>query len=282
MPRLLGNIDAEIASLAARELERHGVEVLTGAPVTGFEGPGRLERVRTGAGDLDADLALLALGVRPNAALAHGFGVDLTPMGAIAVNERLETNLPGVYAAGDCVEVHHLVSGRHAYVPLGDTANRQGRVAGENAGGGDARFAGVVGTAVFRVFDLGVATTGLSEFEAAALGLDASAVTVVVDDRAPYLTDRRPLTVKLMFETRSGRLLGAELAGRPEAVKRVDTISALLHRRGTIEDLAALDLGYSPTYGPVLDPVIVAANRAIGARRASFRPERVPVGVPTR
>lgn len=263
MSRLLGNVDTEVAALALEEVRRHGVEVMLESTVTGFGGDGAVSQVFTTHGELEAEIVLLALGVRPNSGLAKSFGVNLTPFGSVLVNDRLETNLPGVYAVGDVTEVHHLVSGRHAYIPLGDTANKQGRVAGTNLAGGEDRFPGVVGSAVSKIFDLGVALTGLSEFEAAALGFEAKSVTVTATDHAGYYPDHRPITVKLVYVPTDGKLLGAQIAGRGDAVKRIDVIAVLLHHGGTIEELSRLDLAYAPPFSPVWDPLLVAANQAL-------------------
>lgn len=269
LPRLLGNVDTEVAALALQELERNGVEVALQTEVTGLAGNGRVERVITSRGELPADFVLLTTGVRPNADLAAGAGVDINPLGAVRVNDRMETNLPGIFAAGDLVEVHHLVSHRPAYIPLGSTATKQGRVAGINIAGGEGRFAGVVGTTISKTFDLAVGLTGLSELEAAALDIPSASATIADFDHAPYYPDRRPLTVKLVFGPGDGRLLGAQIAGYGIAVKRIDVIATLLHRGGTIEDLSRLDLAYAAAFSPVLDPLILAANRALSSNRRS-------------
>jgi CoA-dependent NAD(P)H sulfur oxidoreductase len=263
LPRLLGNVDPDTAALTLAEVKRHGVEVLVSEQVKGFTGNGRVERVITLHNDLEADLVLLAVGVRPNSSLAASFGVELTPFGSVAVNQQLDTNLPGVYAAGDVTEVHHLVSGRHAYIPLGNTANHQGRVAGTNIAGGHSSFPGVVGTAISKVFDVAVGMTGLSELDAFQLGLDAKAVTISTSDHAGYYPDHRPIMVRLVFETKSAKLLGAQIVGHGDAVKRIDVVAALLHRAGTLEDLANLNLAYAPPFSSVWDPLQIAANAAL-------------------
>ena len=206
---------------------------------------------------------LLALGVHPNSKLAKSFGVETLPTDAIAVNDRLETNLPGVYAVGDVVEVHHLISGRHAYIPLGDTADKQGRVAGANIAGGNARFPGVVGTAVSKVFDLGFAVTGITELDALYMGLEAKSTLIQAPDVAAYYPGATPLTVKLVYEPVTHRLLGAQMVGRVAAVKRIDVIAALLHRGGTVDDLSELDLAYAPPFSAIWDPLQIAANQAL-------------------
>ena len=268
LPRLMGSLDQEIADITLEALERGGTTVLLETMVQGLAGTGKVERVLTSRGEVEADIVLLTAGVRPNSDLAHAMGVETNPLGAIRVNDRLETNLPNVWAAGDVAEAHHLVTRRPAYVPLGSTASKQGRVAGANMAGRDARFAGIVGTTVTRAFDLSIAMTGLSEVDAAALDLPATSVTVTDMDRAPFFPGASPITVKLVYQPGDGRLLGAQIAGEGIAVKRIDVIATLLERGGTVDDLTKLDLAYAPPFSPMLDPLIVAAERALGQRRA--------------
>ena len=263
LPRLLGTVDPEIAALALEEVKRHGVEVSLETHVTGFSGDGQVRKVLTSRGEIETDMVLLALGVRPNSGLAKSFGVELTPFGSVQVNTRLETNLPGVYAAGDVTEVHHLVSGRHAYIPLGDTANKQGRIAGTNIAGGNENFSGVVGSAISKVFDIGVGLTGIGELEAAMFDIEAKAVTIHAHDHAAYYPDKKPLTLKLIYVPSSGKLLGAQIVGHGDAVKRIDVIAALLHSGGTLEHLSNLDLAYAPPFAPVWDALQIAANQAL-------------------
>ena len=175
--------------------------------------------------------------------------------------------MPGVWAAGDCVEAIHRVSSQPVYVPLGTHANKQGRVAGINIGGGYATFAGVVGTAVTRVCELEVGRTGLREDEAAAAGFEFVSVRVESTNRAGYYPGARPMTVKLIAERRSGRLLGAQIVGWSEAAKRIDVLAVALWNRMTVDEMAGLDLGYAPPYAPVWDPVLVAARKAVDAIR---------------
>jgi NADPH-dependent 2,4-dienoyl-CoA reductase/sulfur reductase-like enzyme len=267
LPRLMGSLDEEIASLTLEALERGGVTVHLETMVHAFAGEGTVQRVITGRGEIQADLVLLTAGVRPNSELARSFGVETNPLGAIRVNDRLETNIPNVWAAGDVAEAHHLVTRRPAYVPLGSTASKQGRVAGANMAGRDSRFGGIVGTTVTRAFDLGIAITGLSEVDASALDLPSTSVTVTDMDHAPFFPGASPLTVKLIYQPGDGRLLGAQIAGRGASVKRIDVIATLLERGGTVEDLTRLDLAYAPPFSPILDPLLVAAERALGQRR---------------
>ncbi len=257
-PQLLGNLDADMAARLLRPLEEVGVEVRLGAEVTGFE-PGRLHLA--GGTALPADLAVLGLGVTPNAGLAAGAGIATGARGAVAVDRRQRTSAPGVYAAGDCATSFHLVSGRQVHVPLGTGANKQGRVAGTNLGGGYATFPGVVGTALTKVCDLDVARTGLTEREARAAGFEPVAATVESTTQAGYLPDPPPIALKLVAERGTGRLLGGQIVGGRGAGKRIDTIAVALHARLRVDEVVDLDLGYAPPMGTVWDPLAIAARR---------------------
>jgi NADPH-dependent 2,4-dienoyl-CoA reductase/sulfur reductase-like enzyme len=174
----------------------------------------------------------------------------------------MRTNLPDVYAAGDCAETFHLVTGAPAYIPLGSTANKQGRVAGTNAAGGEATFGGVVGTMVVRVFDLVVACTGLTAAQAQDLGYTVRAPMIEAMDASHYFPGAAPMHVKLVVDEETGRLLGGQIAGRRGVAKRVDVLATALHHRLTVTDLRQLDLSYAPPFAPVWDPILVAANVA--------------------
>jgi NADPH-dependent 2,4-dienoyl-CoA reductase/sulfur reductase-like enzyme len=173
----------------------------------------------------------------------------------------MHTAVEGVWAAGDCTSVLHLVTGKRAYIPLGTTANKQGRVAGENIAGGHAIFRGVVGTAVAKVFRLEVARTGLTEREAQQEGVAYVAVTITATDKARYYPTASPLTVKLLAEKSTGRLLGGQIVGQSGATKRIDVIATALHARMTVDQFAQLDLGYAPPFAPVWDPLLIAAQQ---------------------
>lgn len=254
-------VDDDVRALIHAELARHGVEIVTDIP-SAFEGRDRVEAVVTSSGRFPCDVVLLGLGAQPNVEMAHQAGVALGPTGAIATDERMATNLPGIYAAGDCAEVRHMVTGRPAYIPLGSTANKQGRVAGENAAGGQATFEGVVGTTVVRCFDLIVATTGLTVRQARAEGLAASETMIQAQDIAHYMPGSAPIHVKLVAEEASGRLLGGQIAGQKGVAKRIDVLATALYGRMTVDDLRRLDLSYAPPFAPAWDPILVAANVA--------------------
>jgi NADPH-dependent 2,4-dienoyl-CoA reductase/sulfur reductase-like enzyme len=256
--QLLGNLDADMAERVLPPLAEVGVEVRLGAEVTGFE-PGRLHLGEDAS--LPADLVVLGLGVTPNADLAVAAGLATGARGAIVVDRRQRTSAPGVYSAGDCATSVHLVSGQQVHVALGTVANKQGRVAGTNLGGGYATFPGVVGTALTKVCHLDVARTGLTEGEARAAGFEPVAATVESTTQAGYLPDPPPIAVKLVAERGTGRLLGGQIVGGRGAGKRIDTIAVALHAGLRVEEVADLDLGYAPPMGTVWDPVAIAARR---------------------
>ncbi len=262
LPQVLPNMDADMAALVEEELSRHRVTVHLESPVRAFEGDGRVERVIAGNKALEADLVLFSVGARANIPLAEKAGVTIGETGAIAVDDHQRTTMPHVWAAGDVAEAWHRVLNKPAYIPLGATANKQGRIAGANIAGGDAAFGGIVGTAVVKVFDLEVARTGLSEREAQQAGFDAASVTIKAPARAHYMPTHPPIHVKLVFEKGGKKLLGGQMVGAEGVSKRIDVIAAALHKGWTVYDLAQLDLSYAPPFAPVWDPILIAANVA--------------------
>ena len=261
---VLEGIDAEIGERVEAVLAQHGVRLIKGGEATSIaaDGSGRAAAVQYGlGGSLPAELVVLATGIVPRTELAGSAGIRLGPTGAIAVDERMLTSLSSVYAAGDCTEVRDLVSGKPAYFPLGTTANKQGRVAGENAAGGHARFEGVVGTLVTQIFGLGVARTGLSFRQAQARGFQTDAVTITSTSRAKYFQGK-PIVVTIIWDRPTGRLLGCQMAGEEGVAKRIDVAAMALHARMRIPDMLHLDLSYAPPFAPVWDPILIAANEA--------------------
>ncbi|TQJ24844.1 NADPH-dependent 2,4-dienoyl-CoA reductase/sulfur reductase-like enzyme [Micromonospora sp. A202] len=269
----MATVDADMGELVAEAMRGLGITIRTGLPVTGLEQrDGRVSAVVTAEGPMPTDVVVLGLGVRPNAALAEAAGLPIGPTGGVRVDRRMRVpGLPGIWAAGDCVETLHRVSGMPVHVPLGTHANKQGRVAGINIGGGYATFAGVIGTAVTKVCDLEVGRTGLREGEARTAGFDFVSVIAESTNRAGYYPGSRPMTVKLLAERPSGRLLGAQIVGWSEAAKRIDTLAVALWNGMTVDDMTSLDLGYAPPYAPVWDPVLIAARKAVDALAALAR-----------
>jgi NADPH-dependent 2,4-dienoyl-CoA reductase/sulfur reductase-like enzyme len=261
---VLPGIGPEIGEVVERELADHGVSVHKEEMAQRLEGGQRVEGVVASRGRYPAEIVIVSVGARPAVGVLQEAGVALGPTGAVATNERMETNLSGVYAVGDVAEAHHLVSGEAAWVPLGTTANKQGRVAGENAAGGSAVFQGIVGTAAVKVFGLEVARTGLTEVQAREAGFDPVGVTIEHSSHASYYPGVTKLRVKLVADRQNGRLLGGQIVGREAAAKRVDVLAAALHARMDVEAITALDLSYAPPFAPAWEAIQIAAQQVMG------------------
>lgn len=268
LPEVLPTVDPELGSLVHAELERGGVEVVTGTTVSsiGRDGDALTVTAATSAGETltrTVDLVLVVVGVRPDVTLAADAGAQLGDKGAIVVDAGMRTSLPNVFAAGDCVVTHHRLLGS-TWLPLGTTAHKQGRVAGENALGGDAVFAGSLGTQVVKVFDLVAARTGLREHEArdAGTGWIPVSTTSTPDDHKAYYPGATPISIRITGDTVTGRLLGAQLVGRrsAEISKRVDTYAAALFHEMTVDGVSELDLSYTPPLGSPWDAVQMATQ----------------------
>jgi NADPH-dependent 2,4-dienoyl-CoA reductase/sulfur reductase-like enzyme len=259
----MGTLDDDMGRLVSQTLHDFGVTLYLEEDLIGFESiSGKLECVVTDKRKLPADIVILGLGVRPNTALAAAAGVPLGEKRSIRVNERMETGIAGVWAAGDCAESFHLVSRRPFYIALGTVANRQGRVAGINLGGGYATFPGVVGTAVTKIFDLEIARTGLQEKELRNLGIEWVSAIIKSSTKAGYYPGAGEITVKVLAERGSGRLLGGQIVGMEGSAKRIDVLATALNAGFTVEEMINLDLGYAPPFSPVWDPVVTAAREA--------------------
>lgn len=250
----------------ADELRERGVEVVFGEKVTAFEGrDGRVERVVTETGrTVDAQIVSIGVGVRPAVGLARRAGLEIGESGAVVTDAQQRTSgAANVYAAGDCCEVLHRVSGRGVWFPLGQPAVKQGWVAGANASGNspEERYAGVVGTNAVKVFNLEVARTGLSLEEAQRDGFDASCVEVEAPSRAGYYPGGTKILTSLVTDRR-GRLLGAEMVGREGVAQRIDVYAAALHANLKVEDIERFDLAYAPPFAPTIDPILRAAHKA--------------------
>jgi NADPH-dependent 2,4-dienoyl-CoA reductase/sulfur reductase-like enzyme len=264
-PEVMGTLDPDMGALVSQAMRDEGIDVRCDTGVTGFEDG----VVHTTDGPIEHDLVVLGLGVVPNTALAEEAGLELGPRRSIAVDRRQHTSAEGVWAAGDCCRSFHRIADEWVHIALGTVANKQGRVAGINIGGGYATFPGVVGTAVTKLCSLEVARTGLSEREARLAGFEFEAATIESTSRAGYYPEPGRLTVKFVVERRSGRLLGAQIVGREGAAKRIDVVATALTAGMTVEEMTALDLSYAPPFSPVWDPVLIAARKAADAVRAT-------------
>ncbi|MFD7613534.1 FAD-dependent oxidoreductase [Streptomyces sp. NPDC059828] len=266
----MATLDPDMGRLVHKAMDGLGITTVNDSPVTGIlTGPdGRVRAVSTEEAEYPADVVVLGIGVEPETALARAAGLPLGVHGGLLTDLAMRVRgYEQVWAGGDCVEVLDLVSGRERHVPLGTHANKHGQVIGAGVGGGYATFPGVVGTAVSKVCDLEIARTGLREKDARAVGLRHVTVTVESTSRAGYFPGAAPMTVKMLAEHRTGRLLGVQIVGREGAAKRVDIAAVALTAGMTVEQMTSLDLGYAPPFSPVWDPVLVAARKAVAAVR---------------
>ncbi len=270
----VGTFDPDIGEFIADAVRGEGIELVLSDGVAGIEvdGTGRARGVVTASGrELPADLVVLGLGVRPDVRLAKEAGIPLGTSGGIAVDARMRTQVGGVWAAGDCVESRHRLSGQRVVVALGTHANKQGRVAGINIGGGYATFPGVIGTAITKICDTEAARTGMSSREAEAAGYAFVTASVDSTTRAGYFPGAEPIRVKMIAERRTGRLLGAQVVGRQAAAKRIDALAICIWNEMGVDEILSLDLSYAPPFSPVWDPVLIAARKAFDAVEADPR-----------
>ncbi len=262
LPQVLSMLDWEMAKLVENRMKDNGVTILTQTRVTALEGEKAVERVVTDKGELPADLVILAVGVRPNVKLAREAGLALGPLGGIKVNERMQTSDDSIYAAGDCVENVHLMTGEPIYAPQGSTANKQGRVAAINICGGHDTFPGVMGAMVCKMFDYSAGRTGLNAEEARKQGFDVITVLVPAADKAHYMPNVRGVTLKLVVDKKTRRLLGTNAVGTGAVSQRIDQVTLAIMANLTVDEIAEVDLCYAPPFASAMDNLIIAANVA--------------------
>lgn len=264
--QVMGTLDPDMGALVSEALREIGVQLYLKESLIGYEATnGLVSGVVTDQRTLPADLVIVGLGTRPNSSLAAAAGITLGEKGAIRVNPRMQSSAPNVWAAGDCAESFHLVSRKPFHVALGTVANKQGSVAGINLAGGYATFPGVVGTAVSKICKYEVARTGLMEREINQLGLVYRSATIKSKTRAGYYPGAGWITVKLLAEQGTGRLLGGQIVGQEGAAKRIDVLATALTAGMTMQQLVDLDLSYAPPFSPVWDPVQTAARQLLGS-----------------
>ncbi len=261
-PRLLPTIlDFEMSHFLAKHVQAKGVQLYMEEKVIRLEeNQGKVCKVVTNKREIDTDMVLLAVGVRPNTNLAKVAGLAIGSTGGIIVNEYLQTSDPDIYAGGDCVENLNLVSGQKVFVPMGSTANKHGRVIGDNVAGRSSTFPGITGTAVCKVFDYNVGRTGLGEEQARQLGYDVVTALVPSSDCAHYYPDNKLLLVKIIADRKTGKLLGGQVVGAGDGVKRIDVLATVLRFGGQVSDVGTLDLGYAPPYASAIDILAHATN----------------------
>jgi NADPH-dependent 2,4-dienoyl-CoA reductase/sulfur reductase-like enzyme len=256
-------LDPDIGELVAEAMRGLGVDLYSSEAVTGFEAKdGSVATVVTDNRTLHADIVVLGLGTRPNVELARMAGITIGESGGVKVDQRMQTEIEGVWSAGDCAEKINRVSGKPVAIALGTHANKEGRIAGINIGGGYATFPGVLGTATSKVCGYEVARTGLNEAEAKDAGFEFTTATSESTTRAGYFPGASPITTKLVVEQRSGRLLGAQIFGKEGAAKRIDGLAVALWNEMTVDAMVNVDLSYAPPFAPVWDPVLIAARKA--------------------
>ncbi|MFC2060098.1 FAD-dependent oxidoreductase [Chloroflexota bacterium] len=274
VPSILPNVlDPEMASAVEAYLKSEDVEIHTNCLLEGITESKEAVTIKTAQVTIEADYAVIAVGVRPNSQLAADCGLTVGKTGGIVVDDRMATSDPDIFAAGDCVEVKHLISGKPLHLPLGSLANRQGRAIGSNLGGGDERFGPVAGSVAVKIFDMNVAATGLTEVSGKAAGFDVGCVWGTFTDKAEYYPESQNIYFKLVFDKASGRLLGLQgYSKRGEVVKNVNVFAALLKNRGQLEDLLGIEAAYAPPYAPGLDPLFSLGCIAMNALFEDVQP----------
>ncbi len=259
-PRQLMNpFDADMASFIHSKMREHGVKLALGYTVEGFEEKdGGVDVLLKDNGPLHGDMVVLAIGVTPDTALAKEAGLELGLKGSIVVNDRMETSVPDIYAAGDAVLVKHYVTGQDALISLAGPANKQGRIIADNICGGDSRYPGSQGSSVIKVFDMTAAVTGINETNARRAGLDVDSVILSPMSHAGYYPGGKAMTMKVVFEKKTFRLLGAQIVGYEGVDKRIDVLATAIHAGMKATQLKDLDLAYAPPYSSAKDPVNMA------------------------
>lgn len=257
--QLMNPFDSDMAAFIHSEVRRHGVRLVLGRTVEGFAQSGSgVDVLLKDSGALHADMVVLAIGVAPDTALAREAGLALGIRDSIVVNDRMETSLPDIFAVGDAVQVRHAVTGQDALISLAGPANKQGRIAADNICGGDSRYSGSQGSSVIKVFDMTAAVTGISEANAKKAGLDTDKVILSPMSHAGYYPGGKLMTIKVVFEKETFRLLGAQIAGYEGVDKRIDVLAAAIHAGMKASCLKDLDLAYAPPYSSAKDPVNLA------------------------
>jgi NADPH-dependent 2,4-dienoyl-CoA reductase/sulfur reductase-like enzyme len=263
-PQVMNTLDPDMGVMVSDAMRNLGVNLYLGEELKAFSViNGKVNAVVTDKRTLETDIVVLGMGSKPNTDFLEGSGIALGIRGAIKVNGQMQTNIPNIWAAGDCAETLHLVSKMHAHIALGTIANKTGVVAGSSIAGEKALFPGVVGTAVCKICKYEVARTGLLEKDLERLGIEYATATISALTRAHYYPGAKNITVKLLAEKNSGRLLGGQIIGEEDAAKRIDVLATALTHNLTLQNIIDLDLSYAPPFSPVWDPVQTAARKLI-------------------
>lgn len=270
--QLMNPFDPDMASFIHSEMRRHGIRLALGHTVEGFEEKdGGVDVLLKDEAPLHADMVVLAIGVTPDTALAKEAGLELGIKGSIVVNDRMETSVPDIYAAGDAVQVKHYVTGQDALISLAGPANKQGRIIADNICGGDSRYQGSQGSSVIKVFDMTAATTGINETNAQKAGLATDTVILSPMSHAGYYPGGRVMTMKVVFEKETYRLLGAQIVGYEGVDKRIDVLATAIHAGMKATQLKDLDLAYAPPYSSAKDPINMAGFMIDNIAKGSLR-----------
>ncbi len=274
LPQVTPGLDEDMAIHVQDYISKNGVDVLTGVTVTEITNN---RVILSNQKELNADLVIVSTGVKPNTELASQSGVELGVAGAIRVNKRMQTNLPDIYACGDCIEQFHVVTEKPVYRPLGSTANKTGRIAGDNITGGNLEFRGILGTGIFKIFDMTVAQTGLSVREALELGYEISVCHNIKPNKPEYMGGKE-MVIKGIADKKTGRLLGVQIVGYEGVDKRIDVFVTAITYKAKVEDLFHLDLGYAPPFSTTKDPVMYTGmilDNAIHQGRPLITPDQL-------
>ena len=262
LPQILPILDWEIAYQVIQYLETRGVKVETSTTLTAIKGEDRVTSVETDKGEVPCDFVIMSVGVRPNVYLAKDAGLEIGVTGGIKVNEMMRTSDPDIFAAGDCVESIDLVTGRPCFIPLGSTANKQGRVAANNVCGFKDEFPGVLGSTVCKLFNFNIGRTGLGEEQAKQAGFEVDTVLSPAPDKAHFYPEAKLIMLKLVIDKNTRRLLGLQAVGLGVVDKRIDVAATAITAKMTVDDIAHLDLCYAPPYSPAMDNIITASDVA--------------------
>lgn len=260
--RILTPFEPEMSELATRAILDQGVEINLAERVVALEGKSHIEAVRTDRGTYQTDLVIVAVGVKPATAFLQSTGIRMAANGALVIDREMRTSLPGIYAAGDCALVHHRISEDNHFLPLGTNANKLGRLAAQNMLGTHQKYAGTLGSAAIKVFELELARTGLSEIDCQRLGIDYQSIVVTAGDHPAYYPNPKPIRFKLIYERQSKKILGAQAAGEQGAVLRIDALAIALHAGLTTTELSQVDLCYAPPFASVWDVIHIACQAA--------------------
>ena len=260
--RILRNFEPEITAIAEEELRKNGVSLHLREKVIGFTGEQYVTAVQTDKGTYPADLVILAIGVKPATEFLADSGISLAENGAIIVDREMRTNIPDIFAAGDCAQVYHKVMEENSYIPLGTNANKCGRLAGSNIAGERNKYIGTLGSAAVKIFDMELGRTGLTEADAQLLKIDYDTVFVESMDHPDYYPNPTPIWIKLIYEKRTKRILGAHAIGNKGVVLRIDVFAVAIHNEMTTDELGMTDFCYAPPFAGVWDAIHIACNAA--------------------